>query len=1828
METMSVNGKLIPIGGGDITDEYTGHFLKVSFTQEIAGHAVFNKDRVEVSGDGSFRFYVPKKELLVDEMVIVEGFSPDGEMVGRQNYSYGSLAASAISVSAEDDSKLLEIAIDPKIIVFNAESPAEESSKKISGKVIDLSGEKKTAGLQVIIMVTDDPLLEYDSQAYKPVFSAMTDKNGYFYGRVVNKSIQKAFGIITGVEDQPIIISLENNKIPKNILLVSDLSNLPEGTDCGCNDAIPGLPDNEDLVNSTAFSQDIGGTCVDFTIPNRTLEEFSFYHTVRTTEPEIKGLTITAKASSNIKNELVDISNNIFAVVGRLKNSFNSLSLLPFTIEDDAAVGTTDSHVMSRVSSVDSNMQVTKGFPNYVLKMDIGSTKKFSLNSNDLIMANNTFVYADLIKIILEQRKRQQKLLELQQKLAAAYCGKKGVEDVKSFCETIASQDHLNREGIATSIREMKRISDSLKMDLTTDAEFHSVLFEIEKFITVKGINSKALEKLSAKLDALIKMIEKNASESPQKEVMLSHLRKLAIEFIKQTNSELSFEPCPPSEKTQTMGIMCLIQKYRDIKETLRNTSIFSLSEILEIRAYYDVFLESITTFLELLDEYHAFYNSGANFTAELNDDYFFQNYEEIKSTLTALKRQIYRAIIKVEEIERAYILNHPGRVNLSVENSIDWDETPTIYENTTIAHGHILHFKQKWKADGYSLGDLLYSLPLAPCQEKQIAIVDWDRKEQNARVESQTVSEELQADISRDRDITEIMNSSLNESINATSTNKTSSTSAGIGGGLGGFISPIAFGIAGGVSHSGASSRSTATQNSSRNAAASSLNRLQDSTSQSASSLRSQRNTVIQTVGQNESVSVQTEVIKNNNHCHAMTVEYFEVLKHYAIEQKLADVQECLFVPMPMSHFDHKKVMRWRNTLQKSVYGQKLRRGFDAIERIESNYVNSDLPIGSYADEVIEEFSGHFTISFELERPFIKTIDEATKTEEYDLSIPFPWFFGKMVFHLEREVPLTEQEKDAIFEEQYVPNIVRKFVDRLQVDAISDDGREEQLDLDVTLLSNYRKGAALKVSVASKSPQNITRKQIKHLRFRANTDVKPTSKIILRSTYLSYKTKHLNEYIVRNSRVNNDIINSSLLGGLIQFTDAALMYTPLNNKELRNPRKEDQDAASALVGFLNEHMEMAHKVIWSSIDSSRLFGLLDGFIAPNSGSRSVASVVENKVMGIVGNNLVLKVVPGERLDPVFRGVEELFDYYKPTTTPDPFRVSVPTKGVYAESVMGKCNSCEEIDETRHWRFSDEPCGTKATSIEPVSTASRRSDPGDLQVKDLPSNIINMQTAPTAPDPTGLAAAYGLLGKGDAFKDFTGLAGTQANALGALQTTSKSVTDLAGISKDFASLAVMANQKKDGAKQIEQIKKLNKEGYLTDKETSEQIKNVLGSYNDAAKNLTKSKESDEKSVANKIASKVVTQGLNSPDQQVEYNKTNPDGESESIKVSSPTQSKKDSSKPIIFLTGSTASAEHRAFNPATGDKTLIIEVGADFSNAPEGSKLRWSSPTAGVLVIDNPNAKKTQVRGIKPGKHDLDVSLLDSGGNSIATMKLKLSVPQCVTVVEDAALFDAALSSIHLAGQKNTIVNEMKGVVEHLLSKANVRVFWQLGGHSETVPAHVTAANTIVATVKNKDPSGVLGETSGPAAGDSFNETINIFPGAYSEPDDIDVDTETQALIQQLELSISSDDDLIPIGSKIYGRLLGETLSHEIGHALLWDDIPGSGHNSPKKDNDLMNQGVDREFIQRTGMENTVQTSPVSPDDYVDHGLAKIGGFQAVNQALIDSQWPVPPAHG
>ena len=121
----------------------------------------------------------------------------------------------------------------------------------------------------------------------------------------------------------------------------------------------------------------------------------------------------------------------------------------------------------------------------------------------------------------------------------------------------------------------------------------------------------------------------------------------------------------------------------------------------------------------------------------------------------------------------------------IDADHQIDWDDTRTVYLALDIAHGHLLQYRQVWRADGYSLGDLLYSLPLAPGQRRQIAVVDWDRRSESAREERLEFEEHLDALLTRDRDIREMVGTELHEEVAAGSRNTTWGVAGGIGAGF-----------------------------------------------------------------------------------------------------------------------------------------------------------------------------------------------------------------------------------------------------------------------------------------------------------------------------------------------------------------------------------------------------------------------------------------------------------------------------------------------------------------------------------------------------------------------------------------------------------------------------------------------------------------------------------------------------------------------------------------------------------------------------------------------------------------------------------------------------------------------------------------------------------------------------------------------------------------------------------------------------------------------------------------------------------------------------------
>ena len=329
-------------------------------------------------------------------------------------------------------------------------------------------------------------------------------------------------------------------------------------------------------------------------------------------------------------------------------------------------------------------------------------------------------------------------------------------------------------------------------------------------------------------------------------------------------------------------------------------------------------------------------------------------------------------------------------RKAVDLDNPIKWQDAPdassnlSLYQAVTVATGHILHYKSIFKADGYSLGELIYSLPLAPGQKKQVVVFDSSHSLSGAETQSLSQGESLAAELISDRSITDQLGGNVNEALRGSSSATTSGISAGLGGGFsyGGFGASL--GVAGGY----ANSNSSASQNSSRGISQFFDEKLRQAIIQNAESYRELNASVVTTVTEGQQYGVTTEVIANHNHCHSLTMMYFEVLRHYAIYQELAAVEECIFVPLLMTNFTRENIHKWKDILAKNLLpihantylqpfsyllgGRRhpLLKAFDANERINTSYSRVEFPANTYADEVIEELTGFIKFNIHIPRP------------------------------------------------------------------------------------------------------------------------------------------------------------------------------------------------------------------------------------------------------------------------------------------------------------------------------------------------------------------------------------------------------------------------------------------------------------------------------------------------------------------------------------------------------------------------------------------------------------------------------------------------------------------------------------------------------------------------------------------------------------------------------------------------------------------------------------------------------------------------------------------
>ncbi len=286
----------------------------------------------------------------------------------------------------------------------------------------------------------------------------------------------------------------------------------------------------------------------------------------------------------------------------------------------------------------------------------------------------------------------------------------------------------------------------------------------------------------------------------------------------------------------------------------------------------------------------------------------------------------------------------------------------------------------QRWVNTGGALGEIVYSLALAPGESRNIAILDWTRSQRTRRDEDTTASEKITNDLFHNRALDEVTTVTAKEhqhggTLLAASTLATAGAkvaSSAIAGGVAGAIPGAVIGgaigaVAGLVTGPGdavttlagigagamigfgfgaASAIGEATSGagnaqlgvlrndtSGRRTVVSEVHQdITERISQNASNIRSLRSNIFVTDEQTETQNLTGRNVTNYNHSHMLNLQYYEVLQRYRSELRLTGAEPLLFLPFRPLGFNIELISDYWSILRSGVADLNLRQKFDAI--------------------------------------------------------------------------------------------------------------------------------------------------------------------------------------------------------------------------------------------------------------------------------------------------------------------------------------------------------------------------------------------------------------------------------------------------------------------------------------------------------------------------------------------------------------------------------------------------------------------------------------------------------------------------------------------------------------------------------------------------------------------------------------------------------------------------------------------------------------------------------------------------------------------------------
>lgn len=694
----------------------------------------------------------------------------------------------------------------------------------------------------------------------------------------------------------------------------------------------------------------------------------------------------------------------------------------------------------------------------------------------------------------------------------------------------------------------------------------------------------------------------------------------------------------------------------------------------------------------------------------------------------------------------------------------------------STLALGYVVHMAQRWTPVGLALGDLVYSLPLAPGEQQKIAVIERTARSLVTESETLDTSEQMSFSERDDTSATATFSSAFNEQASGGSHYDADSSSFSVAAAVGGGgVFPFGC-VAGGVATSygtaSASGNTNTWMSGSRAATSNAAQNTHSAVQRQASARRHSARTGMRLATSSETTNVVTKTIANHNKTRALTMQYWEVLRMFDVSTGVDGVSLVCLVPLDIIRFlpvgesatlfttpadrnavvyRYGEMIRHTDVLAR-VLPARFRSGLALLSELVNDPAATVAQSGGLAEDVMSvDISGSF---LPTEDVYVTVVGKrGLRSGPYALAPTAP------IAGIQDKTFSNETE---LFGELRRRRQSTSVILHATFPLPSSMPRQDVVGFEVS-----RRFRRLDYHFAPSGVQDLS--IAKGLLGFAPADLNNAlSAIIGRpSVSATFDGERLERELggpglsFFRAGVDNSIVFAQSNWGGASVSLPASPF-PISSRTI-----PPQLGYAALLEieksfqWILRNTMTCSVAVYASLTPEERVVLLERYsigvptLAEGGPEESVPllSCVTNNVLGYYGNAMVMPfMIPVEFAAKVKEKTgkdittgmiqDSLMRFHVDGFEPPRSTIALPTKGVLGEAVLGHCPSAEKIDITRFWNWQDSP-GDQAPDIAPINvpsnslTAGLTAPSGLTQVTPM---ITNFNTSRVAAD-TGLATA-------------------------------------------------------------------------------------------------------------------------------------------------------------------------------------------------------------------------------------------------------------------------------------------------------------------------------------------------------------------------------------------------------------------------------------------------------------------------------------------------------